>query len=268
MACFLTVKANIIEDKEPGIIEVHYSHTCVFDTLTGRSYSDPMILRVGKTATMFYPEKQMWNDSLQRTDFNLHMKIYYEVNPIGTQNWQPLGGMFSEYLFRNIKDGETMVYDNIGADGYSYTEPTVAPVWTIQSDTKEILGYQCQLATCDFRGRKWNAWFTPEIPVKEGPWKLFGLPGLVLAASDSKNHYSYEATGILTQNLRPVGIRLYVREKPIKLKSRQAFLKKIYDEVMSGKFVATMSSMHGNGSQSTPERSQYDSQERDYPHEK
>lgn len=263
----LISKAEIINDKEPGIIEVHYDKTSVSDTLKWRTHTDPMILRIGSTCSMFYPTKKMWADSLLRNNFELHEKLYRESNPIGKPAINPIGGLENEFLFRNVNDGETMVYKRIAGDGYSYTEPTEAPKWEIKQETKEILGYQCQLATCDFRGRKWNVWFTPEIPVKEGPWKLFGLPGLVLEASDSKKHYSYMATGISTQNIGPVGIRLYVRHEPYKLKSRQKFLQKIYDQSIKGKFVASMSALYGNGTQSTPSRAQYDCQETDYPHE-
>ena len=40
-----------------------------------------------------------------------------------------------------------------------------------------MASFDCQKAECDFRGRRWEAWFTTEIPVGEGPWKLRGLPG-------------------------------------------------------------------------------------------
>jgi GLPGLI family protein len=259
--------AQIIEDKEPAILEVHYMKTWVADTLENRSYTDPMTLRVGKTSAMFYPPKRMWVDSLLQTNFELHEKLHREMNPPGQIEYKPLGGMEREYLFRNINDGETMVYRKMGGEAYSYTEPTEMPVWQIQSETKELLGYSCQLASCDFRGRRWYAWFSTDIPINEGPWKLFGLPGLVLEAWDSKKHYAYKAVGLYTKNLLPVGIRLYnISGKPYKLKSRQAYLQKMYKEYILGDFAFKMSSLHGNGSQKAPYVSQYDYQERDYPH--
>ncbi len=264
--CFLISSSVIIKDKEPGILEIEYVKTQVVDTLKWESYSDPMTLRIGQTSAMFYPTKKMWADSLLKTNFKLHEKIYYETNPIGKPGFTPIGGYEDEYLFRNVNEGETMVCSSIGGDVYYYVEDTTKPEWEIREDTKEILGYQCQRAECDFRGRNWVAWFTPEIPVQEGPWKLIGLPGLILAANDSKNHYSYEATSILTQELRPVGIRLYVNDL-YNIKSRRKYLQRIYKEYIKGKFVARMSTMHGNGSQSTPVEGHYDSQETDYPHE-
>ena len=260
-----TTLANIIEDKEPAILEVHYIKTSVSDTLKNRSHSDPMILRIGKIASMFYPPKRMWDDSLRRTDFESYLKINRKVNPAGSK-FTPIAGLEREYLFRNVQDGETMVYRTIAGMDYCYTEPTESPLWKITSESKNILGYDCILAKCDFRGRQWNAWFAPDIPVKEGPWKLFGLPGLVLEANDSKEHYSYKAVGIYTDTLMPVGIKLYVRDAPYKLKSRQVFLQKMYHEYIKGNFSASMNAMFGKGDNTKPSDRQYDYQERDYPH--
>lgn len=261
-----TSVAQIIKDKESAILEVHYMKTWVTDTLENRSYSEDMTLRVGKTAAMFYPPKRMWADSLLQTNFELHEKLYREMNPPGQIEYKPLGGLEREYLFRNINAGETIVYRKMGGEAYAYTESTEMPAWHIQSETKEVMGYSCQLATCDFRGRTWYAWFSTDIPVNEGPWKLFGLPGLVLEAWDSKKHYAYKAVGLYTQNLQPVGIRLYVRNKPFMLKSRQAYLQKMYKAYIQGKFASQMSALYGNGAQSAPTQAQYDYQERDYPH--
>lgn len=261
------VMAQIIEDKEPAILEVHYIKTWVADTLENRSYTDPMTLRIGKTSAMFYPTKMMWADSLLQTDYALYEKLHREMNPLGQSEYKPLGGMEREYLFRNINDGETMIYRVIAGEHYSYTEPTEMPIWQIQSETKELLGYSCQLASCDFRGRTWYAWFSTDIPVNEGPWKLFGLPGLVLEAYDSKKHYAYKAVGLYTKDLLPVGIRLYnISGKPYNLKSRQAYLQKMYKAYIQGKFASQMSALYGNGAQSAPTQAQYDYQERDYPH--
>ena len=50
--------------------------------------------------------------------------------------------------------------------------------WKIQSnEQKEILGYKCQKAIGEFRGRKYTAWFTDAIAVNSGPYKFKGLPG-------------------------------------------------------------------------------------------
>ncbi len=79
---------------------------------------------------------------------------------------------------------------------YLYDEPLDLMDWKMSFGTKEIHGYPCFKAECDFRGRHWTAWFTMQIPVKDGPWKFCGLPGLILEMEESRGHYAFRCIGI------------------------------------------------------------------------
>jgi GLPGLI family protein len=68
--------------------------------------------------------------------------------------------------------------------------------WTIIQEFKTISGFRTQKAEGLFRGRKYIAWFTNEIPIKYGPWKLNGLPGLILNVSDDRNEVMFYAKSI------------------------------------------------------------------------
>lgn len=69
--------------------------------------------------------------------------------------------------------------------------------WSITSESKMIAGYSCIKATGIFRGRDWIVWFTPDIALPFGPWKLHGLPGLILDAEDISHTYRYIANQIV-----------------------------------------------------------------------
>lgn len=56
--------------------------------------------------------------------------------------------------------------------------------WVLSENIKEIGGYKCQKAITNFKGREYEVWFTPDIPISTGPWKLWGLPGLILEGRD------------------------------------------------------------------------------------
>ncbi|WP_416446184.1 GLPGLI family protein [Leeuwenhoekiella sp. A16] len=77
--------------------------------------------------------------------------------------------------------------------GFKYIkDKTIAIPWKIQDTTKKIGDYTVQKATAFFRGRNYTAWFTTKIPLPYGPWKLSGLPGLILEAYDTdKEIYWY-----------------------------------------------------------------------------
>jgi|UPI0004B0CCD3 GLPGLI family protein len=71
--------------------------------------------------------------------------------------------------------------------------------WELLNETKNINSFKCQKAIGNFRGRTYTVWFTNDIPVSLGPWKLNGLPGLILEATDSLNQFQYFAEKIELQ---------------------------------------------------------------------
>lgn len=88
----------------------------------------------------------------------------------------------SYYVVKSMPDNKLLHYDSAGMDKYFYEEQPGEWNWEIGGAVKGILGYECIEATTEFHGRKWTAWFAPEVPVQNGPWKLGGLPGLILEA--------------------------------------------------------------------------------------
>lgn len=82
------------------------------------------------------------------------------------------------------------------AQDYFYAEPLEITDWELLNDTLTILNYKCYKARKEFRGRTWEVWYAPSIPSMDGPWKLAGLPGLILKAQDSAGDFSFECNGI------------------------------------------------------------------------
>ena len=83
---------------------------------------------------------------------------------------------------------------------YSYQETIPDIRWSLCDEYKSILGYKCQKATCSFRGRSYIAWYTSDIPLKMGPYKFSGLPGLILSISDTNKEYDWECVGLTRGN--------------------------------------------------------------------
>lgn len=100
-------------------------------------------------------------------------------------------------IYKNYpQKGEITFIDKLLFNYYRYVEQLKKPVWTITNEKKEILTYECQKATANYLGRNWAAWFTLEMPVSEGPWKLCGLPGIILEASDIDQNYTFKCISI------------------------------------------------------------------------
>ena len=90
---------------------------------------------------------------------------------------------------------------------------------TMQLDTVR------RLATSDFRGRHWTAWFATDIPVSDGPWKLGGLPGLILEAYDKGHQYTFTAVGLERVAEEPIVFTPSGEKNGYPTVDRRAFLK-------------------------------------------
>lgn len=101
---------------------------------------------------------------------------------------------------------------------FIYEEEMPKFKWDLVAGDTLILGYKCKKATCTHRGRTWNAWYTFSIPISEGPWKLQGLPGMILYAIDSKNQFSFECIGIKANMNTPMAVNLKRNVKSTNLK--------------------------------------------------
>jgi GLPGLI family protein len=58
--------------------------------------------------------------------------------------------------------------------------------WVLSEEEKTIGGFVCKQAFTSFRGREYEAWYAIHLPLPMGPWKLNGLPGLILEAVDQE----------------------------------------------------------------------------------
>lgn len=110
-------------------------------------------------------------------------------------------------VFKNYpEDGKITVTENIGKI-YLYEEAMPELEWNIEEGDTIIAGYACYKASTRYRGRIWTAFYTPDIPIGEGPWKLCGLPGVILYAKDSQNKFIYDCIGISNNLQRPIKTR-------------------------------------------------------------
>ncbi len=100
--------------------------------------------------------------------------------------------VFLYQIFKNYPKGKITTIDHIIGGSFIYTENLELMDWKLSNDTTTISGYKVQKATCNFGGRSWIAWFAPEIPFRDGPYKFCGLPGLIIKIADTCNQYVFE----------------------------------------------------------------------------
>lgn len=102
---------------------------------------------------------------------------------------------FKEFLLENANIKRLSYYGKVSIDSYTYQEDIPQIDWVLSDSTKMICGYLCHQATAVFRGRNWVAWYC-DIPKSVGPWKLNGLPGLILAAQTEDKEHTFTAVSV------------------------------------------------------------------------
>lgn len=71
-----------------------------------------------------------------------------------------------------------------------------APVWKVEKEFRKIDGISCQKATASYKGRVWEAWFSKEYPVSDGPYTFSGLPGIIVSLKDAENDHIFNLARI------------------------------------------------------------------------
>ena len=185
--------------------EIIVSYDYVRPDTKGKPATSKMTLLANPTEAKYFNDLSLWVDSLKSTPegkakyMEILKKSCMTVEPDGSMSWDLRKGPSKKeytYVFTNLNDGAVTHYGKYGEDLGYYTEQIDEMDWAIVEDSiATVIGYECCMAECDYHGRHWRAWFTPEIPVLFGPWKLRALPGLILKA-EANGGFSFEATGI------------------------------------------------------------------------
>jgi GLPGLI family protein len=153
-----------------------------FNILTEKSF-----LLIGRRTSRFQTINSFLADSIAHSPTN-PSRITHTINL--TQYPK------SKFNYIIYKKGDLITtVDDIYIDTYKYDE-SIAFKWMIQAEIVKMLGYTCQKATTSFAGRRYEAWFTKEVPVSEGPYKFHGLPGLIVKINDLRGHYVFELSSI------------------------------------------------------------------------
>lgn len=228
--CVSSLWAQKIEMLDQGILEVRYTKRTVTDTLLrANDYREErdMILRVGKQVSSFYSYRAEYLDSLCAYNPELYLQL-----PVEQRNLK--GPKEKERIFKNWPLGKVTVFNHFGLSHHTYSENWEKPAWEICDSVEIVLGFSCQMATANFRGRKWFAFFTTEIPVNDGPWKLCGLPGLILKAFDEKQDYIFAATSMKANTLPDIAMCNYMNhywEKKTRASYYKAWFKALHEDI-------------------------------------
>lgn len=213
---------------DEAYLKCQYDYTYVVDTLSGKTVKDWLVLQIGKNMSKSYSCYSMQVDSIFASP-DRDVILRQQINAaIGSKTEWPHKRM-KAYVYKNYPQGKMTVTDGLLMQDYIYEDTLYAQNWVIQDSSKLILGHECQKAVCHYRGHCWTAWFAMDIPITDGPWKLCGLPGLIMEATSEDNSHAFKLLGLEKVPKEPIVFsKTYVGNNKFEKTTFEKFLKEQY----------------------------------------
>jgi len=198
----VTVSNLFAQSPDKTLARVKYSFIHIQDTTQkDRPYTENMVLVTGKNASLYI--------SYDRVNHNIEgRKQIEQAKNQGGELKMVISGSrpnsMVEYFYfakeKKLFTTETLINKYLVEEDF----PKIS--WKISKDTISFSGISCKKATANFKGRNWIVWFAPDLPFQSGPWKLNGLPGLIIDAFDETGTVKFQFAGMedaksLTDNL-------------------------------------------------------------------
>jgi GLPGLI family protein len=189
------------QQADKALVKVQYNFIHVNDlTKPDKPYTENMILISGKNASLYL--------SYDRMDYSINYDLQsQEARKKGltqeqfNQQQGPSKKFLTTQYYYFFRENTFYSKEDICMNGCMVDDIIEKPDWKITKDTLSFSGIHAQKATAQFKGRNWTAWFAPELPFESGPWKLNGLPGLIIEAYDDKKEVQFKFLGV--ENIKP-----------------------------------------------------------------
>lgn len=180
-------------------LNIHYRQMVREDKLFPEELTETeMVLQIGTKIAKYANYRRLLSDSIMAEELKRPELSTMEIVNNSLKRMKKAGD--NTVIVKNYQEGQYTTQRQIILNRYVYTENKPVFDWMVTSDTLTVLGYPCKKAVCLFRGRHYTAWFAPDIPLMEGPWKFNGLPGLIMKVEDVDKDYSFEATALYQVN--------------------------------------------------------------------
>jgi GLPGLI family protein len=191
LACF-AAKAQ-----KPEIAKevVHYKFSHIRDTAAkDKPYTENMVLFLGQTSSAYKSFDKRTQDALMKKQLADQAA---EQKGSGTMNFKITGTRpTTRAVYYQFPSVNKLIRKETLITPYLIEEPMPVINWKISTDTASFGQLHCQKATGHFKGRDYTAWFCPDLPFHAGPWKLNGLPGLIVEAYDTNKEVVFKFDGM------------------------------------------------------------------------
>lgn len=187
----------------------------------------PMQLQIGAYSSKFCSTQYADKDS---------MLVAYEHLPPDQAFWiiwpQLMNMQSHRYarytIFKQYPERGKMQFLAYHSGNNYLVEEDIQFNWKIHSERDTtIIGLRCLMATTRYGGRDYVAWFAPDIPISDGPYKFSGLPGIIVRIADTENEHVFELQGARYDVNQP----MYYSTTPATRLSPKGYVKTFYEDI-------------------------------------
>lgn len=150
-----------------------------------------MLLDIDQKGSNYYSRDKFVADSTSMAEVQKQIKSGGGNINISRRDNQ---GMVGYKVTKSYPDFKTYLFTRISMDQYKVKEDQ-KPEWKILPEKQKIGSYNAQKATTSYGGREWVAWFSTDIPFQDGPYKFYGLPGLIVKLEDTTGSHVMTLVG-------------------------------------------------------------------------
>ncbi len=195
IAATLMLAALCVKAQKPDTAGymVHYKFSHMRDTTNrANAYTENMALLLGKNSSVY----KSYDKQLQDALFKKQVKEQLANSPDGNVRFNRQNSASPIQYYQLPGEKKLLRKESLVINSYLIEDALPVIDWKISSDTASFGGLRCQKATTHFKGRDYTAWFCPDMPFHAGPWKLNGLPDVILDAYDAKKEVVFKFDGV------------------------------------------------------------------------
>lgn len=190
---FCGITASYAQAPEPTIAKAMYHFEHIIDTNhRDKPQKETMGLFLGKSASLYASLDNL--AEIAEFERSIKQQIAEDGGVLKSITIKKSGKVTPEQIYYFAGNNQLFTSKRL-VSNYLVEDPDYTIDWNITQDTMNIEGMTCYKATTKFRGRNWTAWFNPDLPFQAGPWKLHGLPGLIVDARDDRNEVIFAFSG-------------------------------------------------------------------------
>ena len=177
----------------------HFEYTK--DSINATKEKDILYLELSENSSLCFSYYTYYSDSLSNTPNGraVWRKLFSAAIAKDGTNATSFPYKRSKFMITKHYASDTLhVKDVIDQDIYEYSASKSEFHWQLCDSTKTISGFEAYRATCNYHGREWTVWYSPDIPFSDGPWVFCGLPGLILEAHDRDYLFTFHLVGLMS----------------------------------------------------------------------